>query len=284
MKINSNKIIKVHGHRGCRGLLPENTMPSFYRAIDLGVDAIEIDVLFTKDKKLIVSHDPYMASEICSKPNGCTISKEEEQGLNIYKMTLKEAQTYICGSFPHPRFEKQQQIKSFKPSFQEFVEGVANYCEQHKKSFPILNIEIKSEPQWDNIFHPEPEEYAALFFKEFNHSRMKEYSLIQSFDARILKSIQGLHQGVRLMLLSDENRSSTEEILSVLPFKPFGYCPNYKNVNRETIQYCGDNGIELTVWTVNDENEMSRLLDMGVKNIITDYPNRFFDLINRIDS
>ena len=70
--------IEVHGHRGCRGLLPENTIPTFLKAAELGADALELDVVITGDKQVLVSHEPWFAAEYCLKPDGRSITPTEE--------------------------------------------------------------------------------------------------------------------------------------------------------------------------------------------------------------
>lgn len=271
--------VMIHGHRGCRGLLPENTMPGFYKAIDLGAGAIEIDLVCTSDGKMLISHDPYMNSMLCTKPDGAAISKEEEYSLNIYKMTLAEAQSYSCGTIAHPLFPEQEQLKSHKPSFAEFVEGVRNYCKENGKAMPLINIEIKSEVQWDGIYFPTPDEFAMIFLKEFNSLNIEEVSLIQSFDPRILEEIHKRQSGLKLMLLVGGKEKDVAKHLAELSFKPYSYNPRYSLVDAEVMQYCKEHDIELMVWTVNDLDEMNRLLDLGVRNIITDYPDKAIQLL-----
>src|SRR6201991_3772960 len=85
------------GHRGCRGLMPENTIPAMYKAIDLGVSTLEMDVVITKDSMVLVSHEPWMGHEIATKPDGTYISEQEEKNYNIYRMTYAETTQYDVG-------------------------------------------------------------------------------------------------------------------------------------------------------------------------------------------
>lgn len=282
MSNNTEQII-IHGHRGCRGLLPENTMPSFYKALDLGCEALEIDLVCTGDGKMLISHDPFMAAEICTKPDGSLISSDEERTFNIYKMSLSEAQSYICGTLPHPRFPEQQQLLTHKPSFVEFVSGIKEYCKQRDLPFPVINIEIKSEQEWDSVYQPIPDEFADIFLKEFNSLRIVEHSLIQSFDPRILESINKKQAGLKLMYLVEEEEKDVAKNLSALSFKPYSYNPHYSLVDETTVKYCGDNGIEIMVWTVNEEVDMKRLISLGIRNIITDYPDRANKVVGELE-
>ena len=90
------------GHRGCRGLMPENTIPAMITALGLGVTTLELDVVITKDKQLVVSHEPFFNHEIATKPNGELVTEAEEKSLNIYQMTYAEVRKYDVGMRPHP--------------------------------------------------------------------------------------------------------------------------------------------------------------------------------------
>jgi len=87
----------VQGHRGARGLKPENTIEAFITALDLGVTTIEMDLAVTKDKQLVVSHEPWMSAEICTAPAGNSFTTREEKKYNIYQMTYAEVKQFDCG-------------------------------------------------------------------------------------------------------------------------------------------------------------------------------------------
>ena len=90
--------VDMQGHRGARGLVPENTVPAFLRALVEGVTTLEMDVVISKDGQVVVSHEPYMSSSICSKPNGEPVGFEESKNLNLYQMTSEEISQYDCGT------------------------------------------------------------------------------------------------------------------------------------------------------------------------------------------
>jgi len=83
----------IQGHRGCRGLMPENTIPGFIKAIELGVTTLEMDVVISKDKKVVVSHEPFLSHEICLTPDGKEISEADEKSYNLFQMTYDEIKT-----------------------------------------------------------------------------------------------------------------------------------------------------------------------------------------------
>src|SRR5687768_4410221 len=111
------------GHRGCRGLMPENTIAAMLKAIDLGVTTLETDIAITKDKQPILSHEPFFNHEITTKPDGSFVTEAEEKSLNIYKMDYEQVKSFDVGLKPHPRFPHQQKIKAIKPLLEEMIES-----------------------------------------------------------------------------------------------------------------------------------------------------------------
>ncbi len=102
--------IQIHGHRGCRGLFPENTIPAFEYAVELGVDAIELDVVITGDSKVLVSHEPWFSHQYCLGPFGVEITEDNEKSFNIYKMTYDQIKQFDCCSRYQSRFPRQKNL------------------------------------------------------------------------------------------------------------------------------------------------------------------------------
>ena len=105
---------KIFGHRGCRGIYPENTIEGFKKAISLGVDGIELDVVVNKNQELVISHESYIDT------NYCLTTKIDEKNLNIFKMNITEIQKIDCGSKFIKEFPNQLKIKEKKPTYKEF--------------------------------------------------------------------------------------------------------------------------------------------------------------------
>jgi glycerophosphoryl diester phosphodiesterase len=274
----------IHGHRGYRGLYPENTIGSFMAALEVGVQALEMDVVLTADNKILVSHDPFMHHEICLKPDSTEITAAEEESYNIYKMTVAEAQSYIMGGKPHPRFAQQKQVRDHKPTLKELVVAVNNRVEQSKglQHTPWFNIEIKSQPEWDDEMQPKPAEYVRLFLADFKPLNISNNTIIQSFDARILEELHKQQPNLKLVYLSEDSTKTAEQKLAELTFKPYGYSPNFAMVNEQVATYCKENDLELIVWTVNEEADIKRVLSLGIKQIISDYPERVIQLSKKL--
>lgn len=269
---DQNPDIRIHGHRGCRGYLPENTIPSFVYAWNKGTPVLELDVVITADSQLIVSHDPYIHHEICTYPDGRPIPADQEKSLNIFQMRAAEVKQYPCGTLPHPRFPEQMQVTAVKPLLSEVVHILDSLSLQRGVKPPDWNIEIKSTPQWDGLFHPAPHEYALLFLQRLSEIKFRSDVYIQSFDARILNELHKLAPRLKLVYLSEDSDKDIRAKLSELNFEPYGYSPNYALVDQALVNYCTDHGLKLFVWTVNEEKEWERLRKLGVREIITDFP------------
>jgi len=280
--MNYKHEVMVHGHRGWRAKFPENSIVGFIEATRLGADALELDVVVDANHQLIVSHDPFMHHEICVKPDGTAISPEEETLLNIYHMQNEDRLLFSNPPPPHPRFPDQnREIASPKPTLYQVVLAVNKFVDSIHSNVPLWNIEIKSQPDWDNLFHPKPAAYARFFLDEIRKLDLEKKCVVQCFDARVLNELNQIAPQLKLVYLSDDADMNIANKLSLLDFKPYGYSPNYKMVSNELVEYCRTEKIELLVWTVNDELDMRAMIDMGVTHIITDYPDRLMKLVGR---
>jgi glycerophosphoryl diester phosphodiesterase len=266
----------IQGHRGCRGLLPENTIPAMMKALDLGVTTLEMDVVITKDKKVVLSHDQWFAQEITTKPDGTYMGEREERKFNIYWMTYEEVKTFDVGMKPHPRFPQQQKMKVVKPLLSELIDSVRQYMMTSKRAFPDYNIETKSNPEFDGVFQPKPEEFVELLMGVIKEKGIEEHVIIQSFDFRTLQYLHQHYPAIKTaMLIEDFDKRSLEDQLKVLGFTPTIYSPDYSLVNKDLLKRCHQQNIKIIPWTVNDKETIGKLKAMGVDGIITDYPNLF---------
>lgn len=263
----------IQGHRGARGLMPENSIPAFLMALDSGVTTLELDVVVTKDKQLVVSHEPWMASSICYDSTGGSIDPKNEKKFNIYQMTFAEVQKFDCGSRGNEKFPEQQKIALSKPLLRDVITAVENKIKSHASYEVDYNIEIKSSPETDKKFHPSIEEYSELIYNLMDEYVPLERLVIQSFDFRVLKYWHRKHPEIRLSALV-ENTKSIDANLADLGFKPSVYSPYYKLLNREKVHYLHQLKLRVIPWTVNEIPDILSLKGMGVDGLITDYPNR----------
>lgn len=264
----------TQAHRGCRGLMPENTVTAMLHGLAFGVKTLEMDVVITKDKKVILSHEPFFNSEITTKPDGSFVKPEEEKELNIYKMDYAEVMKYDVGLKPHPRFAKQQKIAATKPLLSDIFDAVKKYMAEAKRPYPFFNIETKSQPGSDNIFHPEPKEFVDLLMAVIKEYNLEKQVIIQSFDFRTLQYLHKKYPSIKTAMLveADDNRSFRKQ-LDDLGFTPTIHSPAYELVTDNLIAECHAKKIQIIPWTVNDKATFDKLKKMGVDGIITDYPD-----------
>ncbi len=276
-EINSMKIeFDKQGHRGCRGLQPENTVTAMMNAVGMGVTTLEMDVVITKDKKVILSHEPFFNHEISTKPDGSHVTEAEEKGLNIYQLNYEEVKKYDVGMKPHPRFPQQEKRKAIKPLLSEVIDSVNQYMMTARRPPLYYNIETKSNPATDGLFHPAPAEFIELIIAVIKEKGIQERVIIQSFDFRTLQYLHQKYPTIKTAMLIEENDKRTfEEQVKDLGFAPTIYSPAYKLVTEKLIATCHKLGIKVIPWTVNDKAGIEKLKAMGVDGIITDYPNLF---------
>ena len=264
------------GHRGCRGLMPENTIPAMINALGLGVTTLEMDISFSKDKKAFLSHEPFFNHEITSIPNGSFIEEKDEKSYNMYQMNYDSVIKYDVGMKPHPRFPQQQKLKAVKPLLADVFDTVKNYMMMARRPFPYFNIETKTMPATDNIYHPAPAEFVELLMKVIREKQMEDHVIIQSFDFRTLQYLHQHYPAIKTaMLIEDYDKRTLEDQVKALGFTPTIYSPAYVLATEATIQKCHAQNIKIIPWTVNDKKEINRLKALGVDGIISDYPNLF---------
>ena len=267
--------IDIQGHRGCRGLLPENSMPAFLKALELGVDTLELDVAVSKDKIVVVSHEPYMNPVICLDPEGDAILDEYAKKYNLYQMTLNDIQQFDCGSKYHPKFPNQEKVKTYKPSLSEVLK-------ETKKINPSIkfNIEIKSDPEYYDVFTPKPKEFVALVLDVLNENNACNETNLQSFDLRILEEIKIQSPKMEVALLVEDDEVILEK-LNKMSYSPAIISPYYKLLNKEIVSDLKIRGFKVIPWTVNTEQDIKLMIDYNVNGIITDYPDRLITILKQ---
>ncbi|MDX2249901.1 MAG: glycerophosphodiester phosphodiesterase family protein [Bacteroidia bacterium] len=271
--------LDIQGHRGCRGLMPENTIPAFLRAIDLGVTTLEMDAVITQDSQVVLSHEPFFNHEISLKPNGEEISEAEEREHNIFTMTWEDVRLYDCGSKIHPRFPDQQKMMVSKPLLRDVIDAVETYAKGKGLPPLLYNIETKCQPATDNVFHPEPGVFAGLLMDVIIEKQITDRATIQSFDVRTLQIIRPQFPNQSLALLV-ENEETPEWNLAQLGFTPTIYSPDFHLVDDRLMDFVREKGMKIIPWTLNENPDIQRMLDIGVDGIISDYPDRVIALVS----
>lgn len=268
----------LQGHRGARGLLPENTIPSFLRALDLQVRTIELDLAVTADSVVVVSHEPWFSSIICSTPDGRPVSAENERTYNIYRMTYDEVRAFDCGSRGNRLFPTQEAMAAYKPRLDSTFQVLDRHASETGRDEPRYNVEIKSRPEFDVTFTPDPSAFAGLVYDVIRDEGVTERTTVQSFDSRPLRALREIDPALSLALLVD-NELGLARNLEELSFTPSIYSPHHRLVDRVLVDSVHALGMQIIPWTVNDTRSMERLVTLGVDGLITDYPDSAHQIV-----
>lgn len=256
----------VFAHRGFRGIMPENTISAMKNALNF-TSYLEFDLAFSQDGKLVVSHDPTLDSLITLDKNGKDIHKKN---LPLYSLKYSEIKKYDVGSKQHPKFVKQSNFKTYIPLFSELIDSVEVEVKNRRLNSPVYFVETKTKPIWDHIYHPDVEVFVTDLVKVIKEKGVEERVIVQSFDPRTLEVLHKKHPNIKTALLT--NSGTLKENLNKLSFQPTYYCPAVKLINKEVVLACEQKGIQLLGGNVNDKAAIARILALGVKGFISDYP------------
>lgn len=259
------------GHRGARGLYPENTIGGMEEALKYPVTTLEMDVVLSKDLKVVVSHEPWMNEDICLDAEGKRVRNKE---YNLYKMDYTEIQKFDCGSLPHPKFPQQQKVTVGKPTIDQLIEVTEVTLKRLNRENVQYNIEIKSTPEDEKDgFQPDVAKFSDVVIKTIREKIPVTKFTIQSFDWRVLQYINKTYPDVRLVALKEDNVNPAKD-LKKLGFKPYVYSPYFKALKAKHVEAFHKEGVKVIPWTINEVKDMEEMLEMKVDGIITDYPDR----------
>lgn len=259
----------IQGHRGCRGLYPENSLPAFQHALELGVTVLEMDVCLSADGQVVVSHEPYMNPLYASFPDGSPVTNTS---INLFQKTYAEIKTFDVGSRGNKLFPDQAQVATYKPLLSEVLALGEAFSRKTGRTI-YYNIEIKSEQAEYGISQPATvREFADKVWAVISAGISPSTLILQSFDFAVLKYWKtAINQG-RISALVEKEKP--EEMLASLGFVPEIFSPSHKYLTKKSIEFCHAQGMKVIPWTINTTAEMQKFSDWQVDGIITDYPNR----------
>jgi len=244
----------VHGHRGAAALRPENTIPSYQEAIRAGADYIEMDVAVTGDNVLVISHDPVINLDICTGAGGKR---------PIHELTLEQVRQYDCGSLTLKKFPRQVAVPGTRiPTLDEVLD-------LSKSSAIKFNIEIKSDPKWNNYTLP-PDELSKRVVDAVRKHQLEKRVLIQSFDFRVVKAVRAIAPDLDVAALYGPGERSFVDIAQETGAKII--TPLQSLVTAEKLRAAHEAGIQVIPWTVDKKEDWDRLIDLGVDGIISNDP------------
>lgn len=267
--------IEVHGHRGARALRPENTIPAFEYALSIGVDVLEMDLAVTKDRVLVLSHDPRLNPEICEEASG---KKLKEPGPLIFSMTLVEVKKYVCGSRRDPRFPRQVLKPGTRiPTLAEVFDHVKKSSHPAAKTVRF-NIETKIDPKKPDDT-ANPREFAFLLVEELKKSGMKDRAIIQSFDDRTLVELRKLDPKAQIAVLSEDPNEDFVGRLKATQADIFS--PYWEFLSPALVEKVRSLDVKIVPWTANGPKAWKKLSDMQVDGIISDDPEALIKFLKK---
>lgn len=283
-------LIRIVGHRGARGILPENSMLGFEFSLASDVPLLEFDVVMTADLVPIITHNHRLHSATFRGPDGRFIETETE----ISDMTWAEIKRFDIGksdsqSTYGKRFPEQAQINGINvPRLQDLLEYVA----QPKHIAAHLMLEIKSNPirTQDPVYR---DRLITIIADMVRNSGLGQRTLMHSFDWGLLAACQAIAPDLPVSFLTqlpehsdaigEESSQWVTPDFSIAPetipqmvFDAGGriWCPNVRDITPQMLDSARQLGLVVAVWTVNDMKDIDRMIDLGVDAIVTDYPGR----------
>ena len=284
--------IEAHGHRGARGLRPENTIPAFAHALEVGVDALELDVTLSADGAVMTTHDPHISPFTCrdTAPYGPGDPDFPYVGRPVSRLTLGMLKTLDCGmALPGGEPDKfahtQVPVPGARmPTLAEVAELLRRYAAHTVR----LTIELKTDPTGAHET-PDPAELTARVAETLIAHDLAARVTVQSFDWRVLRhAATALPEATLAALVERTTTRPGTPWLAGLDPVDFGgdvsaaaaavgahrIAPDQHMVDPTLVAAARAHAMPVIVWTVNTEAEMHRMIEAGVDGIITDYPDR----------
>lgn len=295
MILSKPGFIKIYGHRGARGVLPENTLESFKYLFENNIRAYETDILISKDNIPVITHDFKLDPSYTKDVNGNWI---EDENIKIIDLTYEEILKYDVGTLNKlsrygRKFINQKSLDNQKiPKLSDLLK----LSSDNDFDDLLINLEIKSTPIEEGLT-PSPEEMVKIVIDEVGLSNLSDKIIYSSFDWRVLREIKERDPKIPRAHLTSGAKGKIYDKSPWLDFTPLhsevelpklikalggsAWHPNYKDVNKEIIEISRNEGLPVNVWTVNKEQDMLRMIDYGVDGIMTDYPLKLKELCDK---
>jgi glycerophosphoryl diester phosphodiesterase len=284
--------LDVEGHRGTRGWRPENTLPAFTFAHDLGVTTLEMDTKVTADGVLVVTHDSTLNPDLVRDASGQWVTA----GIPLNSLTLDQVQQLDVGrlrpgSAYAQRFPLQVPIDGTRmPTLKQVLDTF------RERSDVRFNIETKIEPDAPGL-SPTPAAFAQLLVDEIRSAGLEQRAMIQSFDWRTLREVQRIAPEITTVALTEADPALLADGLWTAGLRLGDYAgsipamvaalgadvwsPDSENLTAESVRDAHARGLTVVPWTVNEPAAISAMIAMGVDGIISDYPDRVLAAIGR---
>ncbi len=287
--------LDLQGHRGARGLAPENTLAGFERALAVGVSTLEMDVAVTRDGVVVVSHDRRLNPDLTRGPDGLWLTNRgpalfhlDRAELNRFDVGRLNPATWYARQFPHQEAVDGARVPALA-QVSALAKGAGNDWVQ-------FSIEIKTDPRAPSETLP-PKAFAEIVSGVLRKEGIVGRSTVQSFDWRSLRHLQETEPAIKTAYLSVRQRW-LDNIQSGQPgaspwtagfdiddyggsvprlVKAAGgtiWSPFHEELTPDDLELAHRLRLKVIVWTVKRPARMEALIEMGVDGIITDYPDR----------
>ena len=275
-------VVEVEAHRGGMGLYPEETLAAMLNAVKLGVNTLEMDLCITQDKKVILSHDRYFHPRYSSHPDGTPVVSGEPKTW-LYELPYSEVVKWDVGNRFNPAWPEKHCMPAVKPLAADVISAVEQYTAGIGHYPMNYDIEIKSDVSGnggeEGVNWPEYHEFADLCMEVLQSLDLGDRLMVQCFDERVLNYLHEKYPGVTLAYLVEDYETDFDEYMSKLDFTPEWLSAPHANVDADLIAKARARGMKVNTWTVDDPDEMRRLIELGVDAIISNYPDRLLEVV-----
>jgi glycerophosphoryl diester phosphodiesterase len=280
----------LQGHRGARGLLPENTLPAYEQAVRIGVTTLELDVGVSSDGVVVISHDRSLNPEITRDASGQWLPVP----VLVNSLSFKQLQSYDVGRI-NPASEYAKRFATQVPRDGTRMPSLAELFERLQATSVQFNIETKISPEKPGET-VSPEVFVDKLLAVVQAHGMAQRVIIQSFDWRTLAVVQQRAPGIRTAYLTaqqpwtdnikpksaDSPRwtgavryEEHSDVPSMVKAAGGGiWSPYFADITSALVQKAQSLGLKVVPWTVNAEKDLQTVIDLKVDGLISDYPDR----------
>lgn len=269
--------IDVQAHRGGAGIMPENTVEAMLHAIDMGVNTLELDLVLSGDSLVVVSHDSYFHPRYSIRPDSSLVMKEDPREW-LYHMSYEDILKYDVGSRPTEVWPEKACMPAVKPLATDLIDKVEAYTKEKGLTPVRYNIEVKSKDaegegtDWADYRYLSDACVEVLLSKQLG-----DRLVVQCFDHRALNYMHSKYPDLNYSYLVGAEGTDVEACLALLDFTPKWLSPHYSITDENLVRLCREKGMRIVPWTVDEAEDIKRMIELDVDAIISNYPDRVLD-------